>query len=144
MPVDPTSVDPAVTARLLRERARNDSWIIATGSSMLPAIAGGAELRIELASRPPRVGEVWLFVAESNALLAHRFVRRERQGRFVFVGDSAPRVDDAVAGDRLVGRVVEQRFEGLSQPVLRRSGWRPIVSFIVADVRRVLSHKLRS
>lgn len=108
---------------------------------MMPTIAEGSRLRVELTDRVPRVGEVWLFVAGSDDVIGHRFVRRERGGRLIFIGDTAPRADPPVTRDRLVGRVAELELDGVKRRVTRRSGWRPMLCYVTGGVRRRLPRR---
>lgn len=96
--------DHDAAAAVLRERLRSGPLTItATGSSMLPIIADGAEVRLQSRSRPRR-GEVWCYVAADGRVVVHR-VLAVGATHVTLRGDANPGNDLAVPVERLVGRV---------------------------------------
>lgn len=103
---------------------------------MHPRIAAGTSLRIVACDRRPRLGEVWAFVNASNRVIAHRYLRRTRRGRYVFFGDAAGRADDPIRGEWLIGLVIEVHGEDGIQRLARRSAISPVIVVVLRGIRR--------
>jgi hypothetical protein len=100
-----TAPDNAETvARLIRRRlAAGPVEMRVSGSSMRGAIASGSTVRL-VASRTPRRGEIWAFVANDNAVVVHR-VRDVDLDTITCRGVGNPVDDDPVPLDHALGRV---------------------------------------
>lgn len=93
-----------------------------TGSSMLPVVQPGDELRIR---RCPldhaRVGDVVLF-ARGRTLFAHRVVRRGTE-MLVTRGDSLAADDAPVAAHEFLGKVEHVERRGRTVALRAQPGW---------------------
>lgn len=97
--------EPAVSARLLRRRARTAPlWLPVRGSSMGWRYPPASRILIVGGSASPRHGEVWAFCDRDGEVVVHRFLARA-DDHFVFRGDAAPRADAPVPAEWLVGAV---------------------------------------
>lgn len=84
-------------------------WIPVDGTSMLPALASGAEVRVAPGSL--RRGAVYAFFDRRGVLIVHRYVGR-RGGRRIFHGDGeARRMVEIVDDGWIIGRAVTARDE---------------------------------
>lgn len=122
---------------MLRDRTDGELWIVSRGASMKPRLPSGSRLLVRSSERAPRTGEVWVFVAASGDVIAHRFLCT-RRGQLVFFGDNECRSDPHVDVDALVGRVVEFEVAGGRRSVVRRS-----MSPVLAMVGRALARRAR-
>ena len=92
-------------ARLMRARASEGAlWIPVSGRSMAPVIEPGRVL-VGATSRPPRRGEIWVYVAADERFVVHRF-RSQDGGRAWFRGDGNERDDPAVECEAIIGVVI--------------------------------------
>lgn len=112
-------VTPDVEIGLLRTLlSRNDgAWVTCGGSSMLPAFAPGARLRV-VPCATPRVGDVVLFAA-GDCLITHRVLARvpgSDGGWILHAGDSGWGAGFVRRSD-VLGRVLAPRRR---PPVVRR------------------------
>lgn len=69
---------------------------------MSPAIAPGDEVEIDPFSRPPRIGEVVLYLDDGGATILHRVVDR-RAGWIRTAGDASSTLDAPVPLERVLG-----------------------------------------
>ena len=83
--------------------------VIASGTSMLPAIQPGDTLLFRCRSlAPPRANQVVLYRHEGR-LIAHRLRALSPDGRWIIRGDSSPNRDDLPVADAdLLGVLVSQ------------------------------------
>lgn len=88
-----------------------------TGPSMLPTLADGDGIAVELGARCPRAGDLVLF-RQSGGLVVHRFLRRvtrSRRGAHLrFRGDGRPSFDPPVT---------EGDLRGVVRAIRRGSRW---------------------
>lgn len=142
-----------------------DAWLALTGQapasgrsvllpvlsgSMLPWIAPGAEIEIELVKgRDCRVGDVAVFLQGERCLTAHRVLLDLRLGSRQWVlqkGDNNA-IGHWIDGSRIRGRVrrvfpaetgPEGREEGLGDPDLARAGrWQHLRNLVLHWPRRI-------
>lgn len=102
---------------------------------MRPLLHDGVRLLVGAFDRRPRVGEVWVYVAASGAVIAHRVMLRRPGGRFVLFGDSDLRADSSVPIERMVGQVVTADDDGTRFDVTGRS-FRPVLAMFARVARR--------
>lgn len=110
-------------------------WIRATGTSMRPAIAPGA--RVRLVPVPPRTlrwGEIVLAELPSGATVLHR-VRRERGGVVRLRGDNTTGADAPVPRARVVALADAIERGGRVRRVRRFA--RPTLRALAGDARRL-------
>lgn len=91
---------------LLRDTIVRDGeirWHV-EGASMLPTLPPGTEIVVVPLARPPRLGEILLFM-EGEHLVVHRLVRRLGD-LLVTQGDGRLTPDRPLRREQLVGRVV--------------------------------------
>ena len=132
--------DPSSVASLLRERAgRSELWIRTSGSSMDPDVPDGAQVLVRPGSGAPRIGEVWVFVTGAGDVTVHRYLRRTRSARLVFVGDRTGSSDAPVDAEWLVGRAEAVDSGDERRALRRRDGVRPVGVAIVRGIRRRLA-----
>lgn len=106
---------------------------------MVPDVPGGARVLVRPDARPPRIGEVWVFVTAAGDVTVHRYLRRARLGRLVFVGDRTDSADAPVRPEWLVGRAEAVDSGGKERVLRRRDGVRPLGLAIGHGVRRRLA-----
>lgn len=128
-------MNESALAAVLRRAASKGWTVAASGPSMLPRIPPGSILHVTGDRARPRMGEVWVFVNRKEAIVAHRFVRRTRDGDLQFFGDATGRPDEPVPSDRLVGRVHAVEIEGVCTKLRRRHA--------VGPLRRAWSYVIR-
>src|SRR5690606_21299842 len=115
--MDARPPDAERRAALLRRHVeQGPTWLPVAGESRGRTIRSGSEVLV-VASRRPRLGEVWAFCNAAGMLVVHRF-RRRRGGLLYFQGD-AHWPDPPVECELLVGRVVCVREQGRERPL----GW---------------------
>jgi hypothetical protein len=132
----PTTRDPSVTARLLRERARSEPlWLDVSGRSMGRSIPDGTRVRVEAAASPRR-GEVWAWCNEAGEIVVHRSRGVGTRGHR-FQGDAVVRADPPVADARLIGRVVELA------PGRARVRWGPVAGAVQRIPRVAVARTVR-
>lgn len=130
--------EAATSAGLLRARAATDLWINVAGGSMAPRLVPPARVRVAAATRRPRVGEVWAFVADDRTVVVHRSIGH-RGDRAAFVGD-ANRVRDAlVRPEQLIGRAVAVDRQGHVVGIRRRDAIWPLLGWALRALRRRLA-----
>ena len=90
--------------------ASGELRLVASGSSMLPALQAGDMLTFRCRRRVhPRVGQVVLYRYEGR-LIAHRLRARGANGHWIIRGDSSPDRDDLPVADAdLLGVLVGQQ-----------------------------------
>jgi signal peptidase I len=110
---------PEDVAALVRSSAGDGVWLPVDGSSMLPTISAGSQVRVFSVSRRPRIAEIWAFCDSNGAIIVHRYRRQDGAGRFVFRGDNVKQSDVPVDGERLVGVVMRIKAAG----TMRSVGW---------------------
>jgi hypothetical protein len=94
------------------------------GNSMRPSLPEACEIEIQPLTRPPRRGELIVFVLE-DTLVAHRFVQW-RRGFLVAQGDNRRGPDIPLRLVQVLGRVTAARVDGrpvwpsFSEPVIAR------------------------
>ncbi len=91
----------------------------ATGRSMLPFLPDGTVVVLGAMAQPPPLGAIVLALLDQQVVL-HRVLWRWR-GRVLLAGDANGRRDGWVAGEQLVGMVIE--WQALTRHV-RVSRWR--------------------
>lgn len=106
---------------------------------MDPDVPGGARVLVRPEVRAPRVGEVWVFVTLGGDVTVHRYLRRTRLGRLVFVGDRTETADAPVRPEWVVGRVELVDNAGNLRVLRRRDGIRPLAATIVRGAHRRLA-----
>ena len=82
---------------------------------------------------------MWVFVTAAGDVTVHRYLRRTRLGRLVFVGDRTGVADAPVRPEWAVGRVEVVDDGGKQRTLRRRDGFRPLRVTIVRGIRRRLS-----
>jgi signal peptidase I len=117
---------PEDVAALVRSSAGDGVWLPVDGSSMLPTISAGSQVRVVSVSRRPRIAEIWAFCDPNGAIIVHRYRRQDGDGRFVFRGDNVKQSDVPVDGERLIGVVTRINADGTS----RAAGWPARVRWI--------------
>ena len=75
------------------------------------------ELAVDFSTCAPRFGELIVF-RQHGALIVHRCLGRARRGGWRSRGDGVPAFDPAVSAERLVGRVVAARLDGVWRAVV--------------------------
>ena len=106
-------------AELARDLAARDCafWIRAMGSSMEPAIPGGAAVRlVPIRGQPVAVGDIVLADLGKGRIVLHR-VRRIVAGEVLLRGDANVRTDRAVPLEKVLARADAVRLDGRVMPV---------------------------
>ena len=100
--------------------------VIASGSSMLPAIQPGDTLTFRCRRLTlPRSSQVVLFRHEGR-LIAHRLRARSAEGHWIIRADSSPNLDDLPVEDAdLLGVLIDQRRGGRTLDPDRRPNLLP-------------------
>ena len=115
------------------------------GSSMLPAIANGAIVRLQPSSeKPVRLGEVVAIRDSGGMMLCHRVVRVYRRGEQTWVqtwGDVCPEPDAAVPASSVIGIVVATIEDEEEKALAPRPAWRICARYLKRALRRLLSHQ---
>jgi signal peptidase I len=102
--------------RILEQLGLEEAVRVVETASMSPTIRAGESIRFRRESRPPRIGEVWVFERE-GVYVAHRVLRARRDGRVLLKGDANPRPDPPIERSQLFGPV---------SAVLKHGRWVPI------------------
>ncbi|HEY0870795.1 MAG TPA: S24/S26 family peptidase [Acidothermaceae bacterium] len=127
---------PEDVAALVRSSAGDGVWLPVDGSSMLPTISAGSQVRVVSVSRRPRIAEIWAFCDPNGEIIVHRYRRQDHAQRFVFRGDNVKQSDMPVDAERLIGvvRVID------ANGTKRAAGWLARVRWIAhragARIRR--------
>jgi signal peptidase I len=110
------------------------------GSSMLPAIANGAVVRLQpLAEGAVRLGEVVALRDSRGKMLCHRVVRLYRSGEQTWVqtwGDVCPEPDVAVPLSSVIGTVTAIIEDETEKALAPRPGWKIRARYL----KRALRH----
>jgi Peptidase S24-like len=96
---------PEDVAALVRSSAADGVWLPVDGSSMLPTISAGSQVRVVSGARRPRIAEIWAFCDPNGVIIVHRYRRQDSEGRFMFRGDNVKQSDVPVDKERLIGLV---------------------------------------
>ncbi|MHB8997808.1 MAG: signal peptidase I [Armatimonadota bacterium] len=114
------------------------------GSSMLPAIANGAVVRLQpLSEKAVRLGEVVAIRDSKGKMLCHRVVRVYRWKDQTWVqtwGDICPEPDVAVPVSSVIGTVTAIVEDESERPVASRPAWKIRARYLKRALRRLLSH----
>jgi hypothetical protein len=127
---------PEEVAALLRASARDSVWLPVNGTSMLPTILAGSEVRVVARARRPRIAEIWAFCDTNGTIVVHRYRKQDADGRSLFRGDNQKWRDDPVAPDRLIGLVTHVREGGKVRRFAIRSRFGWIVDRLIGRISR--------
>jgi ribosomal protein S18 acetylase RimI-like enzyme len=83
-----------------------------TGRSMWPLLRPGDVARIEPLSRPPRPGDVLVYVNDRAELVAHRLIETLPDGRLRMRGDFAFTAEPPIERRRMMGRLTSVERAG--------------------------------
>ncbi len=129
-------------------RLGNEVRVRVAGSSMVPTLWPGDELRVRaLALTEPSRGDLLLFVRDGR-LCTHRLVDRLDHGgaaQLITRGDAAPQCDPPVAPSEILGTVASITRGGQEIPIVSSSA-RPLLSFAIrhSDLIRRAALKIHS
>jgi len=134
---------PADAALLGRALAAGPLVIEARGVSMRPWLRPGD--RVQLETRPPRLGDVAL-VRSSGRLVLHR-LRRRRGRHWLVQGDARPRPDGWIEADAILGVAVARARAAAPGRWARMDGagqrWLALVAAPLLDTLRRGRARLR-
>jgi signal peptidase I len=127
-----------VTVDLVR-RVVNKKGIIllpAHGKSMFPFIRQGDVCHFE-ASDPStfKKGDIVLFTAGSNRLIAHRFIKRINKHNntyFLFKGDTNLLFDEPIMQEQIIGKMT--KIERKNKTVDLKNLWNNLWSFLIINL----------
>ena len=134
---------PDEVGRLARLLTRQDRMVesVSVGNSMGSTLPPGTPMRFHCGPSRPEIGEVIVFLAGPEDLIAHRVVARgwgPRGRRYLVTrGDNSVLCDQPVRADAVLGLVKECRRDGTWLPLGPRPR-RSIPVTITAGVLRVL------
>jgi signal peptidase I len=102
-------------------RAFGSARLRVQGSSMLPAICPGDEIRVQSANcNSAEEGDVVAF-SRDGRLFIHRVIGRDSGGNLLTQGDALLAPDAPVCADEYLGKVADVRRDG--QPVPMKTSW---------------------